>query len=159
MTRLYSRAQYGARAVGKVPKGKHHNLTIVGAVALDGVRALSAYEGGTTNEAFRTFVTNALVPSLHPNDIVIMDNLRAHHAEDIQGLINACGAQVLFLPPYSPEFNPIERAWSKMKTFFRQTAARTIHELIVAIPRIRDTIQLSDLAGWFRLSGYTNQCN
>ena len=83
-----------------------------------------------------------------------MDNLRAHYAEGVQQRIEAVGASVLYLPPYSPELNPMERTWSKMKTFFRKTAARTIDDLVRAMPRIRDTIQLSDLVGWYRLAGY-----
>jgi transposase len=158
MTRLYSRAKAGSRAFGTVPKGHHKNLTVVGAIALDGVRTLMAYEGGTTKHAFLEFVKRGLTPTLQRGDVVVMDNLRAHYADGVQQSIEAVGASVLYLPPYSPELNPIERTWSKMKTFFRKTAARTLDDLVRAMPRIRDTIQLTDLAGWFRLSGYQNHC-
>jgi transposase len=124
MTRLYARALSHLRAIGRAPKGKHINLTVVGAVALDGVRAMMAYEGGTTREAFLRFVHDALVPSLHRGDIVIMDNLRAHHTDGVREAVERAGASVMYLPAYSPELNPIEHAWSKMKALFRKVTVR-----------------------------------
>ena len=120
MTPLYSRARVGERAFGKAPKNQGVNLTIVGAIALDGVRAMMAYEGGTTREAFARFVNDALVPSLRPGDVVVMDNLRAHHSDGICRAIEAVGATVRYLPSYSPELNPIEHTWSKLKGLLRR---------------------------------------
>jgi transposase len=157
MTRLRSRARFGARAFGKVPKGKHVNLTVVGAIALDGVRALMAFEGGTTRDAFLRFVNDALVPSLRPGDVVVMDNLRSHYTDGVQRSIEAAGASVLYLPPYSPELNPIEQAWSKLKALLRYIEARTLGALAAALPRYRCAVRLSELAGWFRHSGYEAQ--
>ena len=100
MTRLRSRAKHGARAFGKAPRNHRVNLTVVGAIALDGVRAMMAYEGGTTKIAFLHFVQTALAPSLKLGDVVVMDNLRAHYAAGVQEAIEARGATVLYLPPY-----------------------------------------------------------
>jgi transposase len=159
MTRLSSRALVGQRAFGKVPKSNHVNLTVVGAIALDGVRAMMAYEGGTTREAFLKFVREALVPSLHRGDVVVMDNLRTHYTDGVQSSIEAVGASVLYLPPYSPELNPIELAWSKLKAILRRIGARTLRTLASALPEYRSQIRLSDLKGWFRHAGYLNQPN
>jgi transposase len=159
MTRLRSRARFGARAFGKAPGGKHLNLTVVGAIALDGVRALMAYEGGTTREAFLRFVTDALVPALRKGDIVVMDNLRAHYTDGVKRHIEAVGASVLYLPPYSPELNPIEHAWSKLKAILRRVEARTLGALAAALPQYKASVQASDLEGWFGHSGYENQRN
>lgn len=157
MTRLFSRAQVGARAFGKVPKNQGVNLTIVGAIALDGVRALMAYEGGTTREAFLAFVRNALVPSLRADDVVVMDNLGAHYADGVRSAIEAVGASLLYLPPYSPELNPIELTWSKLKAHLRRIEARTLRALAGALPACKSEIRHSDLAGWFRHAGYAHQ--
>jgi transposase len=115
MTPLYARAKVGKRAIGKAPRNQGTNLTVVGAVALDGVRALMAYEGGTTKEAYLRFVREVLAPSLRPGDVVVQDNLSSHYADGVKEAIEAAGASVLYLPPYSPELNPIEHTWSKLK--------------------------------------------
>jgi len=157
MTRLSSRARVGERAYGKAPKNHGVNLTVVGAIALDGVRAMMAYEGGTTREAFLRFVHEALVPSLHKGDVVVMDNLRAHYTDGVQRAIEAVGARVLYLPPYSPELNPIELTWSKLKAILRRIGARTLRALAAALPYCRSSFRLSDFAGWFRHAGYLAQ--
>lgn len=159
MTRLYSRAEAGERAYGKVPRRHRVNLTVVGAIALDGVRAMMAYEGGTTREAFVRFTREALAPSLHRGDVVVMDNLRAHYAEEVREAIENVGASLLFLPPYSPELNPIELTWSKMKAILRKIGARTLHALAGALPGCCRAIRLSDLRGWFQHSGALHQSN
>ena len=159
MTRLSSRALVGQRAFGKAPKNQGVNLTICGAIALDGVRAMMAYEGGTTREAFLKFVRDALVPSLKRGDVVIMDNLRTHYTDGVQSSIEAVGARVLYLPPYSPELNPIELAWSKLKAMLRKIEARTLRTLAAALPFCRSQIRISDLLGWFRHAGYVHQPN
>lgn len=157
MTRLCGRALVGERAVGRAPKNHGINLTIVGAIALDGVRALMAYEGGTTREAFLAFVRDALVPSLRRRDVVVMDNLRAHYTAGVQSAIEAAGASVLYLPPYSPELNPIELTWSKLKAHLRRVEARTLRALAGALPACKSEIRTSDLRGWFSHAGYLPQ--
>ena len=159
MTRLTSRSKRGQRACGKAPRNHRVNLTVIGAIALDGVRAMMAYEGWTTKVAFLHFVRTVLVPSLHQGDVVVMDNLRAHYADGVQDAIGAVGADVLFLPPYSPELNPIEQTWSKLKAILRKIGARTLQALAGALPYCRDQISTSDLSGWYGHSGYQNQCN
>ena len=159
MTRLYSRALGGDRAFGKAPKNHGVNLTIAGAIALDGVRAMMAYEGGTTREAFLKFVREALVPSLYARDVVVMDNLRTHYTQGVREAIEAVGATVLYLPPYSPELNPIELTWSKMKATLRRVGARTLQALAATLPHCTREIRPSDLRGWFRHAGYGYQRN
>jgi len=157
MTHAYGRALVGERAVGKVTRNQGVNLTVVGAIALDGVRALMAYEGGTTREAFMHFLQTVLLPSLNKGDVVILDNLSAHHCDGVVKAIESVGATALYLPPYSPELNPIEMAWSKLKNLLRRIGARTLRRLAAALERCCPRIQLNDIAGWFAHCGYEAQ--
>lgn len=159
MTPLYSRSLVGERARGKVPKNHGKNLTVVGAIALDGFRAMMAYEGGTTKIAFLHFVTHALAPSLHRGDVVVWDNLKAHYCEGVRAAVEAVGAKVMFLPPYSPELNPIEHTWSKLKGLLRREEARTLRTLALALQRSSTEISSDDLIGWFTNCGYQAQYN
>lgn len=159
MTPLYSRSPVGERAFGKAPRNQGNNLTVVGAIALDGIRAMMAYEGGTTKQAFLHFVRRALVPSLRRGDVVVWDNLRAHYCEGVREAIEAVGAHVVFLPPYSPELNPIEHTWSKLKNLLRREEARTLRTLALAIERSATAVSKADLAGWYTNCGYEAQCN
>jgi len=159
MTPLYSRSLVGERALGKAPRNQGKNLTVVGAIALDGIRAMMAYEGGTTKEAFLHFVRHALVPALHVGDVVIWDNLKAHYCEGVSEAIEAIGAHVVFLPPYSPELNPIEHTWSKLKGLLRREEARTLRTLALALGRSSTEISQDDLIGWFTNCGYEAQGN
>jgi len=159
MTRRCSRSKRGKRAYGKAPRNHRKNLTVIGAIALDGVRAMMAYEGGTTKRAFMHFLTAALIPSLNKGDIVVMDNLGVHHTEDAKRAIREAGADVLYLPPYSPELNPIELTWSKMKAALRKIGARTLRRLAGALPRCRDEISILDIQGWYRHVGLYNHTN
>lgn len=118
-----------------------------------------AYEGGTTKNAFLHFVQTALVASLHQGDVVVMDNLRAHYTDGVKEAIGNVGASILYLPPYSPELNPIEQTWSKLKTSLRRIGARTLKMLAGALPRCRDEIRTSDIMGWFDHAGYTAHFN
>jgi transposase len=157
MTPLYSRSRIGERAVGKAPRNQGTNLTVCGAIALDGVRCLMAYEGGTTKQAFLHFVRQALVPSLRRGDVVVMDNLASHYAEGVREAIEAAGGTVMYLPPYSPELNPIEHTWSKLKALLRRAEARTLRLLAAALNQSSSRITASDLIGWFRDCGYEAQ--
>jgi len=157
LTPLYGRALVGKRAVGKVPRNHRTNLTVVGAIALDGVRCLMAYEGGTTKVAFLRFTREALVPSLRRGDIVVMDNLSSHYAQGVREAIEEAGCSLLYLPPYSPELNPIEHTWSKLKALLRRAEARTLRTLSAAIAVSSSEISRSDLSGWFNHCGYSAQ--
>jgi len=154
MTPLYSRSRVGERAVGKAPRNQGTNLTVVGAIALDGVRCMMAYEGGTTKQAFLHFVRAALVPSLRRRDVVVMDNLASHYAEGVREAIEEAGATVMYLPPYSPELNPIEHTWSKLKALLRRAEARTLRTLAAALSESSTRITPDDLVGWFTDCGY-----
>lgn len=154
MTREYARGLSGERVVGFVPRQRGVTLTVVGAVALDGVRALMAYEGGTSGEAFLRFVREALVPSLHEGDVVVLDNLGAHRAAGVREAIEAAGARILYLPPYHPELNPIELAWSKLKALLKRMEARDYQALAAALKHCKDKLTPPDMAGWFHHCGY-----
>lgn len=158
MTPLYSRALVGERAVGKAPRNQGTNLTVCGAIALDGVRAMMAYEGGTTREAFLYFVRKALVPSLRRGDVVVMDNLSSHYCEGVRESIERAGATLLYLPPYAPELNPIEHTWSKLKALLRRVEARTLRLLAAALAKCSSEITKADLSGWYENCGYQAQC-
>jgi transposase len=159
LTRSHSWTPSGVRATGRVPlKGNRLKLTVAGAIALDGVRCLMAYEGGTTNQAFLKFVHEALVPSLRPGDVVVMDNLKAHKSEVVRTAIEAAGATLLFQPPYHPDLNPIELTWSKLKMLLRKAQARTLQTLADALGAAAQRMTATDLDGWFSHCGYTPQC-
>jgi len=134
MTRDYARGPSGERVVGIVPRNRGVILTVVGAVALDGVRAMMAYEGGTSGDAFLRFCKEALAPSLYPGDIVVLDNLGAHRAVGVREAIETVGARILYLPPYHPELNPIELAWSKLKALLKKLGARDLQALALKGP-------------------------
>ncbi len=155
LTRTHAWTRSGVRATGRVPlKGNRLKLTVAGAIATDGVRCLMAYEGGTTNEAFLRFVTDALVPSLRPRDVVVMDNLGSHKTAAVRAAIEAAGASLIFQPPYHPDLNPIELTWSKLKSILRKLEARTLETLSRALDLAYQRISTSDLEGWFSHCGY-----
>jgi transposase len=158
LTRSHCWTPRGVRATGRVPlKGNRLKLTVAGAIALDGVRCMMAYEGGTTNDAFLKFVHEALVPSLHPGDVVVMDNLGSHKTAAVRMAIEAAGATLLFQPPYHPDLNPIELTWSKLKTLLRKAEARTLQTLADALGSSSEHINTVDLDGWFSHCGYAAQ--
>ena len=124
-TRRYARAPRGHRAYGQVPRNHGANLSVIGALGLRGMVATMSVEGAVDTEIFDTFVSQVLGPALQPGEIVVLDNLAVHHASAIVQVVRAAGGTVLFLPPYSPDFSPIEPCWAKLKTFLRGCAART----------------------------------
>jgi transposase len=154
MTRGYARAPRGERAHGSVPRNAGTVTTMIGALDLWGVRAMMTVEGATDAEVFETFVERILAKKLHPGDIVVLDNVGAHRTERVRELLWATGATVLYLPPYSPDMNPIELCWSKLKGLLREFGARSRDALDVAIRRAMDLIDRHDAAGWFRHCGY-----
>jgi transposase len=149
MTRAYARAQGGKRAYSKCPFDRGRNLTLIGALALSGILASFTFIGWTNKDLFLIYVREILVPQLWPGACVIMDNLSAHKAKEVREAIEAVGARVIFLSPYSPDFNPIENCWSKVKEFLRSLEARTPEELDVAITEALKGVTEKDIIGWF----------
>jgi transposase len=154
MTRLRGRAPRGARVVAAVPHGHWKTTTLIAALDRRGIRASMALDGAVNRLAFEAFVDAVLVPTLHPGDLVIMDNLSSHKGPCVGQLIRAAQADLLYLPPYSPDLNPIENAFSKIKQFLRSLSARAVTDLWNGIQPVLDRITASDAAGFFRHCGY-----
>ena len=157
MTRSYARAAPGERAVGKVPSGHWERLTVIGALTLDGVVASMSIAAATTSSVFLAFVEQALIPALRhrPDAIVVMDNLPAHKAERVRNALEAAKITYRYLPSYSPDLNPIEPCWSKLKGGLRAKALRTLEALEAELGPALATITAQDAQGWFRLCGYS----
>ena len=149
MTRLFARSQKGSRAYGDRPDGRGKNVTMIGAMSLKGIIAALTFQGSTDTNAFYTYVTQVLVPKLWPGACVVMDNFSSHKVAGIQEAIQAVGARLVYLSPYSPDFSPIENCWSKVKEYLRTLAARTYQELDVAITDALETVTNKDIIGWF----------
>ena len=156
MTRAYGRAPRGERVVDHVPAGKYHSTTMLGAVRRDGTVAAMVYEGGTDVPVMETFAGTELRRILRPGDIVVMDNLSAHKDPEVIAAIERAGASVWHLPPYSPDFNPIEQMWSKVKSILRTLKARTAEALLDAIGVALRAVTPADAHGWFAHCGYRN---
>jgi len=154
MTRRYGRAEGEARAHGHAPKNPGENVSIVGSIRLDGEMTAMNFPGSLDGKAFHVYAEKILCPSLRSSDIVVMDNLSVHKNQGVHDLIEATGAQVWYLPPYSPHLNPIEECWSKVKTILRTIAARTREALDEGITKALNAITPSDAQGWFSHSGY-----
>jgi transposase len=154
MTRLRGRAERGRRVYGTAPHGHWNTTTIIGAMRLDGSTACLAIEGATDTEVFHVYVREVLCPILRPGDLVVMDNLAPHKSPPTLALIRQAGADVLFLPAYSPDLNPIEPMWSKVKNTLRSLEARTRDSLLGAIGRALAGITAQDALNWFAHCGY-----
>jgi transposase len=152
---LRGRAPRGQRLLAKAPHGHWRTTTMISSVRLDGSTACMTIEGATDTAVFQAYVREILVPSLRPDDIVIMDNLGPHKNDDTVALITAAGASARFLPAYSPDLNPIEMMWSKVKTLLRSAEARTAEELQRAIAAALGQVRAQDAAGWFAACGYS----
>jgi transposase len=155
MARLRGRCDKSQRLIASVPHGHWKVLTMIGAMTVNGVRAAVTIDAATDGEIFRRFVTEALTPVLRPGDVVVMDNLQAHKAAGIKEAIEAAGARLMYLPPYSPDLSPIEPMWSKVKQTLRSIAARSVEALQLAITAALQSITESDCQGFFRHCGYT----
>ncbi|MDZ4877539.1 MAG: IS630 family transposase ISMae26 [Chroococcidiopsis cubana SAG 39.79] len=149
MTRRYARAKKGKRAYSNSPYNRGHNITMIGAISTSCFLAPFTFEGWTNKEAFLTYVTQVLVPELWAGACVVMDNLPAHKAIKVRVAIESVGAKVKFLSPYSPDFNPIENCWLKLKEFLRSTDPRTYKELDSSISEAINLITDKDIIGWF----------
>lgn len=154
MTRLYGRARRGQRVIDYVPDGRWESWTMLGALTALGAGPMLTYSGGTDVATMTTYVTECLAPTLGAGDVVVMDNLSAHKHADVVTAIEATGAKVCFLPRYSPDLNPIELMWSKIKTYLRKAKARTTEALITAIREALETITATDALNWLRHCGY-----
>lgn len=159
MMRSTAWAPIGQRAYDVAVRNRGTVLTVIGAIALDGVRATMTVEGGTSKEVFLEFVTQHLIPSLKPDDVVVMDNLGAHHALNVRSALNTAGVRTVFLPPYSPDMNPIEQCWSKLKSIVAAMRATTRDALDEAVRIATERIRAEDIAGWFRCAGMLTQRN
>jgi transposase len=155
LTRLRGRAPRGQRLLAKAPHGHWRTTTMISSVRLDGTTACMTIDGATDTAVFQAYVREVLCPSLRPGDIVIMDNLSPHKNEQTIALIAAVGASVRFLPAYSPDLNPIEMMWSKLKALLRAAEARTAGQLQDAIAAALQRISTQDAAHWFAACGYS----
>lgn len=154
MTRRCGRAPRGERCRAPIPHGHWQTTTFVGALRLSGLTAPMTLSGAMYGEAFLAYVEQVLAPTLRPGDIVIMDNLPAHKPLTIKAAIERAGAELRYLPKYSPDFNPIEMAFSKIKALLKKAAARTLDDLWQAIRIAIDAITPHECANYFTACGY-----
>jgi len=157
MTRLWGRAERGQRIAEATPQGHWRVLTLLGAISLRGMVAAMTIESPTDGDIFLAYVEQVLCPQLQAGEVVVMDNLSAHKVKGIRELIEASGADLLYLPPYSPDLNPIEKAWSKLKQWLRSAKARTAEALEQAIAQALQAITTDNAVAWFRHCGYGTQ--
>ena len=155
MTRIYGRALGGARSVDKAPLNTPLNTTILSSIRINGETSYTTYSGGTTKDKFVEYLKNILIPALHDGDIIVMDNMRSHHVKEVSEIINNSEKHLtlLYLPPYSPDFNPIEMMWSKIKSVLRMIKIRNFSMLQNAIKTAFSKITSSDCVGWFSAVG------
>lgn len=157
MTRRYGRAPLGERIREATPAGHWKTLTLLGAMTKDGMLASMTVDAPTDGEVFLAYLDQVLCPALRPGQVVVMDNLSAHKVEGVRQRIEATGATLLYLPPYSPDFNPIEKAWSKIKQQLRSAKSRTVEVLEETIAAALRTISTQNAAAWFSHCGYSLQ--
>jgi transposase len=157
LTPLYGRAPKGQRATESVPRNRGKNTTLIASLSLEGIGASMIIEGAANAVAFEAYVEHILGPSLVKGQIVVMDNLRVHKSARVRQLIEEQGCHLLFLPAYSPDFSPIEEAFSKVKAFLRRMKARTREALQEAIAQALLTVTSQDAHGWFGHCGYSSE--
>jgi transposase len=151
---LYGYAPVGERAFFEIPRNRGKNTTLLTSLHARGMGLSMAVEGATTARVFETYVEHLLVPALNPGQVVVMDNLGAHRPRRVRELIEARGCELLYLPPYSPDLNPIEEAFSKIKHILRKIGARGKEALIEAMGRALGTVSARDARGFFAHCGY-----
>lgn len=154
MARRYGRAPRGQRLRAGVPYGHWKTTTFVAGLRLSGMVAPFVLDGPINRNAFETYIAKVLVPELRPSDVVIMDNLSSHKGPNVRAMIEAAGASLLYLPPYSPDFNPIENAFAKLKALLRKAAQRTLEGLWTAIGRFLPEFTPAECANYFANAGY-----
>ena len=157
MTRLRGRAPLGERLIGKVPHGHWKTTTLIAALDSRGMRCATTVDGAVNRDVFEAFVEQVLVPTLHVGDIVVMDNLSSHKGRRVRTMIESTGAALLFLPPYSPDLNPIELAFAKLKQLLRSAGHRTMKDLWQDVQRMLDLITADEAANFLRHCGYVLQ--
>lgn len=155
MARRYGRAMPGKRVEEKLPRNTPKPLAIIGGLGAEGLKATLVLEGAVTREDFLLYLRECLGPELRPGDIVFVDNLSAHRGREVQEAVSARGAELVYLPSYSPDFNPIEKCWSKLKTALRNAGTRTPKALKRAIRSALNTITAQNARGWFDCAGYS----
>jgi transposase len=155
LTRHCGRALKGQRVHASAPCGRWQTTTMISSIRLDGTTACMTLEGTTDTESFRAYVETVLVPTLRSGDLVVMDNLSPHKSDPTLALITQAGADVRFLPAYSPDLNPIEKMWSKIKALLRTAEARTPADLVAAIGQALAQVTARDALGWFASCGYS----
>ena len=153
LTRRYGRAFGKERVTDSVPLNKPKNTTVLSSMRLDGSVAYTTYSGGTTGDKFIEYLKETLIPTLKPWDIVIMDNLRVHHIEEVRTLLSRAKVMLMYLPAYSPDLNPIEKMWSKMKASMRKMKIRDSTLLPYAVKKALGYVHISECKGWFRSCG------
>lgn len=156
MTRRHGRAPRGARLIAKVPHGHWKTTTFLAALRHDRIDAPCLFDGPINGERFLAYVEQALVPTLKPGDIVIMDNLGSHKGKAVRQAIRAAGAKLIFLPKYSPDLNPIEQLFAKLKALLRKAAARTIEAVCAAIGQLLDSFTPQECANYLKNAGYAS---
>jgi transposase len=154
MARTRGRARRGARLIGRVPHGHWKTTTFVAGLRQDGITAPFVIDRAMSGDIFLTYVEHCLAPTLAPGDIVVLDNLGAHKVAGVRQAIEAAGAQLLYLPPYSPDLNPIEQAFAKLKALLRQAAPRSLEALWQTIGRLLDAFAPHECASYLRHAGY-----
>jgi transposase len=151
---IYARAPRGERAYGKAPKNWSKNISLLCAIDSEGVKSSMSVEGAVDSKAFESYIEHFLAPTLERGQIVVMDNLSSHKSKRVQQLIEDAGCELLFLPPYSPDMNPIEEAFSKLKGILRKAEARTREALVEATGHALDAITPEDIRGFYTDCGY-----
>ena len=154
MTRRYGRAVGKKRVHGHAPLSKPRSQTVLGSVRLNGQTTHTMYPGGTTAKRFIEYLKNVLIPTLHKGDIVVMDNMRSHHVGEVAEVLHAAGIELLYLPPYSPDMNPIEMMWSKLKALLRKWECRNAGLLPETVSNAFANVTRQDCEGWFEADGY-----
>jgi transposase len=154
MTRLYGRSFQGTRCNDSAPNGHWERVSVLSSIRLDGSTECIVIDGSVDRQMFDEYIKQILSPTLRPGDILVMDNLRAHKSQVCEKVATAQGARVKFLPAYSPDLNPIEKMWSKLKQTLRGMKARTNEELCLSVGAALDMVTSSDARGWFKSCGY-----
>jgi transposase len=151
---LYTWSRRGERAFGSTPRNWGKNVTLLASITVEGIGSCLAVESATTREVFEAYLESALAPSLRSGQVVVMDNLSAHKGGRVREIVEGAGCELVYLPPYSPDLNPIEEAFSKVKGLMRRAEARTREGLVEAMGRALDAVTTRDARGFFEHRGY-----
>ena len=154
LTRLYGRAAPGERVVDSVPQPSGPQTTTLAVIGWNGITAPQVLSGSVNGTVFYGYIEQCVLPTLQSGDLLFMDNLSAHKVAGLEELVCSHGAHLIYLPPYSPDFNPIELAWAKVKSILRRIKARTFSDLIDALKQALETITTQDIRAWFAHCGY-----